>query len=724
MQFFKLLFAILMKGRDILQNLFKKLFDKVRDKNGKIFRGILSPNMVKPFLMVVAGIFFAIMMISHWWGGAKMGNDQLDKFRKEMSPQLGTNDVPPSIVGNFDEPLGDNPLGDMVKQQDLNGQKDKNVPEFNRNYLGVAANPRLNKELPTKDECNALMDKMKTGDELGADDKGKMNVCLDKNVAGWTPDQIQMAKALISNPDLTPEEKALLVKGLNGQLSPEELALARALSGTDETAKALAREAIKNNDEAAKQALAEKLMGKELTDRERGILADLAKKLGISDDQLNKIGDAFASTYGSGANGQGLNGSGINGTAGAAGAGGLTPEALAALGKDIQTRDQQIKDLANQLAQAQAEAAESLKKLAEGLTLTPEEQAKVDRFNELQKQLEALRKEQQAKQAILLKNASMVQGVLAQVAQTMNETVESGFSVAYEDAPVLDVKKIAKPIGNKITRIKSKDVDNVLVDLNGKPLSPDKVKLITIRRKNLYDFKKKRDGLTNPTDKFVDGNQPIDNIAQQAKNGAQPLDVSTLFFFNDKSLKSFNLTGDMKIPAVLQTMIFVSDKGHGQAVRVQTLLDIHNPEDNTIIIPKGSIIMGQTSQFDADTGSMDITLTKAYVGGGKTITQNFIVMSANGNPGLVGEVHDTRGKYLLGAFITAFSAGALNWFSQDALAPYTTATDAGNAMIGALGAGAANTMDQLSTLYAGDLQNAARLYYVAKGVPVILSPTE
>jgi hypothetical protein len=53
----------------------------------------------------------------------------------------------------------------------------------------------------------------------------------------------------------------------------------------------------------------------------------------------------------------------------------------------------------------------------------------------------------------------------------------------------------------------------------------------------------------------------------------------------------------------------------------------------------------------------------------KTITQAFTVTSANGNPGLAGEVHDTRGKYLLGAFITSFTAGALNWFSQDTISP-------------------------------------------------------
>jgi hypothetical protein len=727
MLIFKVAYQILLKIRDIFQNLFKKVFDKVRDENGKIFRGIISPDKVKPFLIAIAGIFLAIALTSRWWGGVKIGNDQMDKFRKEMSPKLENNDVPPSIV------FSDDPIVQAMKEQEDATHRESGtnagIPPIDaRNYLGVVANPKG--LIPTKDQCNALMDKMKTGEDLVGDDKTKMNTCIDKNVAGWTPDQLQMAKALIENPDLTPEERKLLVKGLNNQLTPEELALARALSGKDEAAKALARAAIQSNDEEAKKALADSLMGKKLNDVDSGILAELAKKLGISDDQLSKLGDSYASAYKSadalaGLNGTSGTGSGLNGTAGLGGDNGMTPEAMAALAKELQERDARLKTLEEQVAAAQAAATPGFKELEAGRALSEKDQAAVDKYNALQKQLMDLRKEQQARQALLLKNASIVQGALAQAAQAMNETVESGFSVAYEDAPVLDMKKIGKPIGPKVVRVKTTDASKVLVDLNGNPLSPDKVQLITIRRKNLYDIKRKKDSVRNPNQDFLAGSQPIDAIGLQAKNGQQPLlDVSTLFFFNDKSLKNFNLTGDMRIPAVLQTLILVSDKGHPQLVRAQTLMDVHNPEDNTIVIPKGSIIMGSTSQFDADTGLMDLTLNKVYIGSGKSITQAFTVTSANGNPGLAGEVHDTRGKYLLGAFITSFTAGALNWFSQDALAPYTTATDVGNAMIGAAGAGGADVMNKLSEMYAGDLQNAAKLFYVPKGVDIILSPIE
>jgi hypothetical protein len=121
---------------------------------------------------------------------------------------------------------------------------------------------------------------------------------------------------------------------------------------------------------------------------------------------------------------------------------------------------------------------------------------------------------------------------------------------------------------------------------------------------------------------------------------------------------------------------------------------------------------------------MDLTFNKVSIGSGKVVTQAFTVGSADGTMGLRGEVHDTRGKYLLGAFITSFTAGALNWFSESALQPYTTATDAGNALIGAGGAGGADVANKIAQMYAGDLQNAPSIYYVPKGVPIVLFPSE
>lgn len=157
-------------------------------------------------------------------------------------------------------------------------------------------------------------------------------------------------------------------------------------------------------------------------------------------------------------------------------------------------------------------------------------------------------------------------------------------------------------------------------------------------------------------------------------------------------------------------------------VRVRIIDDVHNPETGQIIIPKGSIAIAQTSGFDADTGLMDLSFDKVTVGSGKVLPVKFSIGSADGTMGLKGQVRDTRGKFLLGAFVTSFTAGALNWFSQQVIQEYITATDAGNALLGASLQGGSDVMNRIAELYAGDLQNAAKIYYVPKKIPVVLFP--
>lgn len=157
-------------------------------------------------------------------------------------------------------------------------------------------------------------------------------------------------------------------------------------------------------------------------------------------------------------------------------------------------------------------------------------------------------------------------------------------------------------------------------------------------------------------------------------------------------------------------------------VRVRILDDIHNPENGQIVIPKGSIAIAQTSGFNADTGVMDLNFDKVTVGSGKTLPVKLAVGSGDGTMGLRGQVRDTRGKFLLGAFITSFTAGALNWFSQQVIQQYITETDAGNALLGASMQGGSDVMNRIAEMYAGDLQNAAKIYYVPKNIPVVLFP--
>jgi hypothetical protein len=178
----------------------------------------------------------------------------------------------------------------------------------------------------------------------------------------------------------------------------------------------------------------------------------------------------------------------------------------------------------------------------------------------------------------------------------------------------------------------------------------------------------------------------------------------------------------MKIPAYLDSEILVSDKGGSQSVRVRIIDDVHNPETGEIVIPKGAIAIAQTNGFDADTGIMDLNFDKVTIGSGKVVSVKLQIGSGDGTMGLKGQVRDTTGKFLLGTFITSFTAGALNWFSQSIIQDYITQTDAANALLGASMQGGSDVMQRVADLYAGKLQNAAKIYYVPKHVPVVLFP--
>jgi len=98
------------------------------------------------------------------------------------------------------------------------------------------------------------------------------------------------------------------------------------------------------------------------------------------------------------------------------------------------------------------------------------------------------------------------------------------------------------------------------------------------------------------------------------------------------------------------------------------------------------------------------------------------VGSADGSMGLKGQIRDTRGRYLLGAFITSFTAGALDFFTQNTIAQYQNSASAAVALTGAGYSGGADVAQKVAQMYASDLTNAARIYYVPRGVAIVLYP--
>ena len=197
--------------------------------------------------------------------------------------------------------------------------------------------------------------------------------------------------------------------------------------------------------------------------------------------------------------------------------------------------------------------------------------------------------------------------------------------------------------------------------------------------------------------------------------------MNGLFVSENNNLKPFKLSPDTVIPAILLTEILVSDKGSSQRVRVKILQDIYDPASGKLVIPKNSIAFGQSGSFDPDTGNMQLTLGQV-ASGKETIDISFAVGSGDLSPGLRGEVRDTRGKLLAGTFITSFTSGALGAIAQNYIAPFQDSDLLGDTLTGAALTGASEIAQRIAEMYAGDLQNAPRLFYVPSSVPVVLIP--
>lgn len=698
----RILMGILFKIREMGQRWVMGIFEKFRGPDGKVLG--ITPKGLQILVVTILSVFFLGILATQLVDPKSSRDGGLDKFQKEMQPKTGLGDTEAGngvIVPN--DPLkglninGDDPLADFLKS----GKKASTRIEDDLANLDPSGN-----RIPDLSECLDLMDKMKRGDILSVDEQRSADTCIEKNIAGLSQEELRQMKALLDENkakalaganNLTPSTalEDIIRKNMSGDLkegSLEQRIADLVSSGQLEAAKAAANALEGGNRELA-EALAKQGEGQALSSREQALV-----------DAYNKLLQ------------------GQNASAGKDGTNGLSSEEMARrAAQEIAEREQRLKQIEEEMAKQRALAAEAAKKLAEGKPLTEAERRALERLSELQKQKDAELAAQRRQQEALAKLMASMRDTMARVSATIQQVYPSGITLVNFDEDdcnkkPLPFKKIAKKSGT--SGKKSQDSELVL-GLDGKPLTPDKIKLLRLYQKNkALDAKQKMDAL-NPDNSFVSAGNRLESA-----NGEEIMrqDVTSLFVFTNKSLKEVNLTANMKIPAVLDSMILVTDKGSSQVVRIRVLEDVRNPDNNVIVIPKGAIAIAKTGGFDIETGIMDLSVNKVVVGSGKSIELKLNVGSADGTMGLKGEVRDTAGKYLLGAFITSFSAGALNWFSQQVVQPFQDRTDAANALTGAGLAGGAEVATKIAEMYSGRLQSSPNIYYVPKGIPVVLFP--
>lgn len=700
----KAIINLLFSVRKLFQKWGAKGFEKISDpETGKV-KGI-SPQNLRRLIMTIIAVFFGGILVTQIFTGGRNLPSGSEEYQKEVSPKLGVGEQEQMYKSAF----GEDPMSIAANRDSDPLERLRGGDGTDGTTLDEKGNP-----VPTMSECLDLIEKMKVGTSLSTEEQQKADVCIEKNIAGLSAEELAAAKALLEKEragitgSKTDAERALLTKLLNNELDPDsaEHRLAQGLANNEAGAKdALAAMEAKNQE--LMDALLAKMDGKQLSPEQQAMI-DAYKKL--MEDQAKAAGSK----------------EGLNLT-------GKVDQDAKEMARKLAEEEERLKRLREEMADAQAAAARAGEKIAKGQQLSAAEMAALQKLADLQKRLAEQEAAQKKRREELAKQYAALQQALMQINKTVEQVYPSGISVEMDaladckDVKPLKFKRIAKKGTGKGTgKGSNKDV---WLTLDGEQLTPDKIRLIKLMRKQKSDLDKAKQAALNPTggdagndflkDSFGGTSQSLANSINAEETGQ--IEIGSLRIFTDKSLKGFNLTPDMKIPAVLDSDILVSDKGGGQSVRFRILSDIYNPETNQIVIPKGAIAVATAGGFDSEVGSMNINVDKVSFGG-KVQAVKLAIGSANGSMGLRGQVRDTRGKYLLGAFITSFSAGALNWFSQQVVQPFQVETDAGNALTGAGLAGGAEVMNKIAEMYAGDLQNAAKIFYVPKGVPVIFFP--
>jgi hypothetical protein len=673
MGFFSLIGSIFSKLAKKSQDLMKWLWGLAQDADGKI-KGV-NPSKIPKIISLIGIVSLLILLVIQMTKPEPKTTNGAAEFEKEITPSSSTEyRYDPSAI----DPL----LNNKINGGSIDSMQSKIIDN-----IGTSTN---DSGVLSVSDCLDVINKMKLGTTLTPSESDLANKCIAENPMGLTGDELKLAQKLL-DPTLTAEERKFLTQALNGELTPEQRDLALALAGNDPEKAALAKAAINSGNQDVINAAAKQLAGKELTEDEKNLLANLKTTPSKSGNIDTALGENKSTP--------------IVGTISESGA---TPEAVKDLSLGIADRDKDIKNQQQEVERAKKDAQDVAAKIQSGAELGDSEVKRLQNLTQKQKDLDALiKKQEQDKKDLADKLAKMKETISRSMITVGGKNIPTGVFVEYEGEEQCSPK--AKPF---VKAVKPKDKKSY-VDLDNRPLNPEEVEFIKLMRKG------GKTEIANSGDSF---NKNLGEPMLVATNGEVTVDTAQMIVFADKGVKDCELTADMMIPAQIDSDILVSSNGSAQQVRMKILQDVYCPTNNQqLLIGKGAIAIANAGSFDADTGVMNMTINKV-TSGGKNLSFSFSVASANGMAGLRGEVRDTTGKYLLGAFIPAFAGAALSYFSSQQVQPYLQSTQAAQAMTGAALAGSAEVMNKIAELAASKMLNAPKLFWVPKGIPVVLIP--
>lgn len=689
---FQILMALVFKAREAVQGIAQKGFQRLRKSDGKL--KYVSPQAARKILIVGFSTFFALIIITQLFNRDKYLKDSFGDYQKELRNDAGLRMRDFNGKALFDsDPLSSSGYNDI---------------DITSGATTTSVTPRTNDitadiggavEVPAASDCLSLIEKTKNGDSLSTLERSQIKACVENDVVPLSEEEKNALLAL-SEGDLSDSEREAVLNSLSGKGSSAEKDLVSVIAASlnpdkkqefsDAINDALKDSMVELNPEELRalselmsqdpnrykdaiEASSKLLAGKTLTERDKDNLikaimeAKGGEKAALDNPNLSTDKE----------------------------------KALQMLLEDTTARQDKIDDLERKLSEAQAAAREPVEKLQKGLALTKEEQASIDRLSQIRKELDQLKEVQEKRQRTLIELTGRLQKTVAQAAMALQKTIPSGVFEGYADYEPIDCKNL-KPLPVARKKKKQETNSNQKIALSEKP-AYNFYRLEDEAKKNGVDYEGKR-------------------LDPSAVLGERQINIGELFVAKGDNNKTITISPETKIAAILDSEIITAGNGSGQVVRIKILQDVYDAKNRQLIIPKNSIGIGRTSGFDENTGIMDFTLSKVSVGSGNSIDVSLRVGSGDGTMGLKGQIRDSRGRFLFGTFVTAFTAGALDFISQNTISQFQQSQRLITAVQGSALSGGAEVATKISNMFANDLMNSPSIFYCPRGLPIVLYP--
>ena len=142
--------------------------------------------------------------------------------------------------------------------------------------------------------------------------------------------------------------------------------------------------------------------------------------------------------------------------------------------------------------------------------------------------------------------------------------------------------------------------------------------------------------------------------------------------------REFEMSRTLIIPGILRRIPvegIPSNKAGSFTIQFEFLVSVANRKTGKIEIPAGSIALCKVKEFENDTGRLSAGCNAVDVGGRDDIKVNLALGDPKGSDGVQGIIIDNRGWQLAGIFLTAFSAGVVDAFSQQFVSPFEQKAD-------------------------------------------------